>query len=104
MMKVRNTTLTGRTFDLYSAEHICQRLGSSETIEGDYRLWVGRLEMLENLKAEDLTATARRWWNDGAKRVLLLKPRRVNPLLYAGGFLRRAARFIPFRGFRGGIR
>ena len=40
MTKVRNTTLTGRTFELYSADHICQRLGYSETIEGDYRLWV----------------------------------------------------------------
>jgi zinc protease len=98
MEKVRNTTLTNRIFELYSADHICQRLGYSETIEGDHRIWVERMETLKNLDAEKLTATARRWWNDDAKRVLLLKPRRVNPLLYLGGFLRRAARFRPFAG------
>jgi zinc protease len=98
MDKIRNTTITNRTFELYSADHICQQLGYSETIEGNYRLWVERMETLKNLDAEKLTATARRWWNDGAKRVLLLKPRHVNPLLYVGGFLRRAARHLPFSG------
>jgi predicted Zn-dependent peptidase len=98
MEKIRNTTITNRTFELYSADHICQRLGYSETIEGNYRLWVERMEALKSLDTEKLTATARRWWSDDAKRVLLLKPRHVNPLLYVGGFLRRAARFFPVSG------
>jgi zinc protease len=98
MDKIRNTTITNRTFELYSADHICQRLGYSETIEGDYRLWVKRMDALKSLDEEKLTATARRWWDEGAKRVLLLKPRHANPLLYLGGFLRRAVRFRPFQG------
>ncbi len=97
MDKIRNTTITGRIFELYSADHICQRLGFGETIEGDHRLWVERMETLKHLDAEKLMDTAKRWWVDGAKRTLLLKPRRVNPLLYLGGFLRRAARLRPLR-------
>ncbi len=106
MDKIRNTTITSRTFELYSADHICQRLGYSETIEGDYRLWVERMEALKSLDEEKLAATARRWWDDGAKRVLHLKPRHVNPLLYASGFLRRASRLRPFSGgtTAGGVR
>ena len=50
MDKIRNTTVTSRTFELYSADHICQRLGYSETIEGDYRLWVERMETLKILE------------------------------------------------------
>lgn len=80
MDKVRNTSITSRIFELYSADHICQRLGYSETIEGDYRLWVERMETLKNLDAEKLLATARRWWDDGAKRVLLLKPQHMSTL------------------------
>ena len=91
MEKVRNTTLTNRTFDLYSADNICYRLGYGEAVDGDYRSWVDRLDALENLDCDRLIATARRWWNDGSKHVLYLKPRRSNPLLFAGGLLRRAS-------------
>jgi zinc protease len=89
MEKVRNTTLTNRTFELYSAENICQRIGYSETIEGNYRLWVERLTALQKLERNQCIDVARRWWDDSKKHVLFLKPRRSNPLLYAGGFLRR---------------
>jgi zinc protease len=92
MDKVRNTTLTNRTFELYSAENISQRIGYSETIEGNYRLWVERLDALKNLDREVLMEVARRWWDDSKKHVLFLTPRRSNPLLYAGGLLRRLMR------------
>ncbi|MBN2036080.1 MAG: insulinase family protein [Chitinispirillaceae bacterium] len=92
MEKVRNTTLTNRTFELYSVENICQRIGYSETIEGNYRLWVERLTALEKLKTDQCIEVARRWWDDSKKHVLFLKPRRTNPLLFAGGFLRRLLR------------
>ncbi|MBN1127726.1 MAG: insulinase family protein, partial [Chitinispirillaceae bacterium] len=92
MDKVRNTTLTNRTFELYSAENISQRIGYSETIEGNYHLWVERLEALKNLDRDQLVEVARRWWDDAKKHVLFLTPRRSNPLLYAGGILRRLMR------------
>ena len=92
MEKVRNSTLTNRTFELYSAENICQRLGFSECIEGDYRLWVERLEFLKNLEMDKLVDVARQYWDDAKKRVLYLQPRRTNPLLYLGGIFRRLFR------------
>ena len=67
MEKVRNTTLTNRTFELYSADNISQRIGYSETIEGNYRLWVERLETLKNLDRDRLVEVARRWWDDDEK-------------------------------------
>jgi zinc protease len=90
MAKVKNLTLTSRIFELYSAENICQRIGYSETIEGDYRLWVKRLEALKDLGTERLVEVARRWWTDESKYVLVLEPRRSNPLLYMAGLGRRA--------------
>jgi zinc protease len=92
MEKVRNTTLTNRTFELYSAENISQRIGYSETIEGNYRLWVARLDALKNLDREALVEVARRWWDDSKKHVLFLKPRRSKPLLYVAGLVRRLMR------------
>jgi predicted Zn-dependent peptidase len=93
MEKVRNTTLTNRTFELYSADNICQRIGFSEVIEGDYRLWVGRLEQLKNLTTERLAQVANRWWDDAKKHVLFLQPRRSNPVLLIAGLGRRVMRF-----------
>jgi zinc protease len=87
--KVKNTTLTNRMFELYSAENICHRIGYSETIEGNYRLWVERLEALKHLDRERVIEAGRRWWNDDNKYVLVLEPRRSNPLLYIGGMARR---------------
>jgi zinc protease len=93
MEKVRNTTLTNRTFELYSVDNICQRIGYSETIEGNYRMWVERLEALKNLDRDRLVEVARKWWDDSKKHVLFLVPRRSNPLLFAGGLLRRVTRW-----------
>jgi zinc protease len=89
MEKVRNATLTNRTFELYSTDNICQRIGFSEVIEGDYRLWVKRLESLKNLNTERLKEVANRWWDDSKKHVLFLQPRRSNPLLLVAGIARR---------------
>jgi zinc protease len=87
--KVRNTTLASRTFELYSAENICHRIGYSECIEGDYRRWVERLNALEKITTDQIIATARKYWIDTHRHVLHLHPRRTNPLLYVMGFLRR---------------
>jgi len=92
MEKVKNATLTGRTFELYSAENICQRLGYSECIEGDFRLWVKRLDMLEKLDKDKLVDVARKYWNDAHRHVLHLKPRKTSPLLYVAGILRHFTR------------
>jgi len=91
MEKVRNTTLTNRTFELYCADNICQRIGYSEVIEGDYRHWVDRLESLRGLTTDRLREVANRWWDDSKKHVLFLKPKRSNPLLIAAGIARRIA-------------
>jgi predicted Zn-dependent peptidase len=93
MEKVRNTTLTNRTFELYSSDNICQRIGYSEVIDGDYRLWVERLEALRQLTADRLVAVANRWWDESKKHVLFLKPRRSNPLLLVVGIVRRVLGF-----------
>jgi hypothetical protein len=52
-------------------------------------MWVERLEALKNLDRERLVEVARKWWDDSKKHVLFLVPRRSNPLLFAGGLLRR---------------
>lgn len=89
MDKVKNATLTNRTFELYTAEHICQRIGYSECIEGDYRVWVKRLEALKQLDINRLVDVAGKYWTDNHRHVLHLQPRKTNPLLYVAGFLRR---------------
>lgn len=95
MEKVKNATLTSRTFELYTAENICQRIGFSEVVEGDYRLWVERFATLEKLDTERLVTVARRYWNDAHRHILHLQPRKTSPLLYIMGFIRR------FTGKRG---
>jgi hypothetical protein len=89
MEKVKNSTLTSRTFELYSAENICNRIGYSECIEGDYKMWVERLDALKRLDKDRLTEVARKYWDDSHKHVLYLKPKRIKPILYIGGLLRR---------------
>ena len=89
MEKVKNTTLTSRTFELYSAESICHRIGYSQCIEGDYRIWVERLDALKKLDMSKLVEVARCYWNDEHRHVLHLQPRKVNPLLFVGGLVRR---------------
>ncbi len=89
MEKVRNTTLTSRTFELYTTENIAHRIGFSECVEGDYRQWVRRLESLKKLDINKLVEVAGRYWSDTHRHVLHLQPRKTNPLLYCAGFLRR---------------
>jgi len=89
MDKVKNASLAGRIFEMYSAEHLCQRIGFAETVDGDYRIWVERLEALKKLNIDTLTEVAQRYWDDSRRRVLYLKPRKVKPLLFAVGILRR---------------
>ncbi len=87
--KVKNITLTSRTFELFSAEHLCQRIGYSETVDGDYRNWVRKLEDLEKLTRDQLIEAARKYWRDDRKHTLFLKPKKVNPLLFVVGLIRR---------------
>ncbi len=89
MEKVKNATLTNRIYELYTAENICHRLGYSECVEGDYRLWVERIEALKQLNIDRLVDVARKYWSDTHRHVLHLQPGRTNPLLYVAGFLRR---------------
>ncbi len=89
MEKVKNSTLTNRTLELYSAENICHHLGFSECIEGDYKLWVERLESLKKIDIERVVDSARTYWNINRRHVLYLKPAKTNPMLLAAGFLRR---------------
>jgi len=104
MAKVKNMTLTNRIFELYSADNICQRIGYSETVEGNYRLWVERLDALENLDLKKLVEVAKRWWNEENRYVLVLEPRRSNPLLYIGGLARRVSGLFGRRDAQGGAR
>lgn len=89
MEKVKNITLTNRTFELYSAEHICQRLGYSETVDGNFRMWVRKLDELEHLNRDQLVEVADKYWKDEKKHTLYLQPKKVNPLLFAMGLIRR---------------
>ncbi len=87
--KVKNITLTSRTFELYTAEHLCQRIGYSETVDGDYKIWVRKLDELENLKRDQLMTVAEKYWQEERKHTLYLQPKKVNPLLFAVGLARR---------------
>jgi zinc protease len=91
MEKVKNTVLTNRVYELYSADHICQKLAYSETIEGDYKRWVTRLSELESLDVGVLADAARRYWDESGRHTLYLKPKKVNPLLFAVGIARKLA-------------
>ena len=87
--KVKNATLTSRTFELHGAENIAHRIGVSETIEGDYRLWVRRLDELKKMDKSVLTETARRYWSSSKMHSLYLKPQKMNPMLLGAGLIRR---------------
>ncbi len=76
MEKVKNTVLTNRVFELYSADYICQKLAYAETIEGDYRHWVTRLSALESLDVDALTDAANRNWDESGRHTLYLKPKK----------------------------
>lgn len=89
MEKVKNSVLTNRMFELESVENICQRIASAQVIEGDYRRWIDRLSVLEKLTVDELVASARKYWNDSGKLVLLLKPKKFKLLPAAFGLLRR---------------
>lgn len=89
MEKVRNATLSSRTFELYSAENICNRIGHSECVEGDYRQWVERFETLKKLDINSLIEVANKYWDDSKRHVLHLIPRKTNLMLYVAGFANR---------------
>lgn len=89
MEKVKNATLSSRTFELYSAENICNRIGYSECIEGDYHLWVERFDALKKLNISRLMEVAAKYWDDSKRHVLHLQPKKTNPMLFIGGLLRR---------------
>ncbi len=87
--KTKNAALSGRLQESYSAENVCRRLGYSETVDGDYRLWVRRLEALEKMNRESLIEAARSFWNKENRYALYLKPKRVKPALFVLGLFRR---------------
>jgi zinc protease len=89
MEKVKNSVLTNRVYELYSSDHICQKLAYSEAIEGNYRLWVERLSALETMSVETLMQAAQRYWVESGRHTLYLKPKKVNPLLFAAGIFRK---------------
>ena len=89
MDKIKNATLTNRVFEMYCAEQICQRLGYSETVDGDFRLWVKRLEALTGLNKDILLDTAKKYWNESSRYTLYLQPKKVKPLYYFAGMFRR---------------
>jgi zinc protease len=89
MEKIKNSILTNRIFELYNVDNICQKIGYSECIEGDYRLWVRRLDALKTLDGSRLMDVAQAYWDDSKCHVLHLRPSKVNPLLYAVGLFRR---------------
>ncbi|HUI91928.1 MAG TPA: pitrilysin family protein [Chitinivibrionales bacterium] len=89
MEKVKNSVLTNRVYELYSCDHVCQKLAYSEAIEGNYRLWVERLSALEAMSVETLMQAARRYWVEAGRHTLYLKPKKINPLLYAAGIFRK---------------
>jgi predicted Zn-dependent peptidase len=95
MEKIKNSILTNRIFELYNVDNICQKIGYSECIEGDYRLWVRRLDSLKTLDGNRLMDVAHAYWDDSKCHVLHLQPSKVNPLLYAAGLFRRI--FSKFR-------
>lgn len=89
MEKIRNTTLTQRTFEMFSVEHICQRIGYADCVDGDYRIWLRRLEQLERLERDQLVSVARKYWDSRFRQTLYLRPRRVSPMLLLSGLVRR---------------
>ena len=93
--KIKNATLTSRIFELYSAEHICQRIGYAETVEGDWHMWVKRLDALQKLDNNTLRTTIQEYWKQSARQVLYLKPKRINPLLWGFAIFNRIVSLRP---------
>lgn len=89
MEKVKNIMLTARTFELYNSEHLCQRIGQAETFDGDYRIWTRKFDELESLKRDRLMTVAEKYWQEERKYTLYLQPKKVNPLFFALGLVRR---------------
>lgn len=89
MEKVKNMTLSSRTFEMFSTEHICQRIGYAETVDGDYKMWVKKLDELARLQTDQLMDVAKKYWKKENRHTLYLKPKKVNPLLFAMGLIRR---------------
>jgi zinc protease len=89
--KIKNATLTNRIFECYSAEQICNRLGHAETVEGDFRLWIKRLESLDRLDRDALVTSAKKYWDDSRRHTLYLQPKKINPLYFIMGLARRVA-------------
>ncbi len=87
--KIKNATLTNRMFELYSAEQICHRLGHSETIEGDYKTWVKRLDALDCLDRDALVESAKKYWDESRRHTLFLQPKRIKPVYFLAGLARR---------------
>ena len=87
--KIKNATLTSRVFELYSAEQICNRLGHSETIEGDYKAWVKRLDALDHLNRDTLVESAKKYWVESRRHTLFLQPKRIKPVYFIAGLARR---------------
>jgi len=87
--KTKNTSLTGRIFDLYSAEQICHRLGYAQTVEGDYQSWIRRLDALERIDVDMLVAAAQHYWDDSKRLSLYLQPKKIKIMTFVAGlFLR----------------
>ncbi len=87
--KVKNASLTNRLFEIHSAEHLCQKIGYAELVEGDYRNWVRRLDTLEKITLNQVTEAAGRYWNEPERYTLALSPRKVPVSMYLAGILRR---------------
>jgi zinc protease len=87
--KTKNVSLTGRIFDLYSAEQICHRLGYAQTVEGNYQLWIQRLDTLEKMTSDKLVDVARTYWDDSKRLSLYLQPQKIKIMPFVAGlFLR----------------
>jgi zinc protease len=89
IQKVKNIFLTNRTFDLFSTENICHHIGYSETVDGDYKIWVQRLDALEKVNRDQVITTINKYWRDELCHTLYLQPQKINPLLFALGIVRR---------------
>jgi predicted Zn-dependent peptidase len=87
--KIRNTMVTNRAFDMYSADHICQRLGYSETVDGDYRIWIKRMHAINTIEPSTLLSVAKKYWAPEGRCTLYLKPRKMKPVLFLAGMARK---------------
>ncbi len=89
MEKVKNSALTSRSYEFFSAENICHKLGFAEVVDGDYHSWVNKLTRLNNMTSEQIIEDARKFWHLENRSSLFLKPKKINPVLFAIGLFRR---------------